>query len=106
MIIKVAILCNSGISASHLAHLLNKYCQKNHIIYQISATSFLDTIGYQTADLILLSPAIRKYYDFVQSKSVDSNLGQHIIRMGDYGVMDAEKIIGHINELVEPLKMS
>lgn len=92
---RITIFCAAGMSTSLLVKKMEEAAKKNNFDCKISAYSSTKIREFgPTSDIILLAPQIR--FQKTEVEELCPNVPLLVINMMDYGMMNGEKIISQI----------
>lgn len=96
---KIFLLCSAGMSTSLLVNKMKEVAVSKGYEYDIAATSLanLKDIKDKT-DIILLGPQVR--FDEDRVKKEVGNIPVSVVDMAAYGMMDGEKVLDQVRELL------
>ena len=96
---KIVLLCSAGASTGMLVVKMEEAAKKDNYECVINAYSITEaaTVG-QDADVILLGPQVG--YRLEKVKEICPNTKVEVIDMMDYGMMNGEKVLNHVKEML------
>lgn len=99
---KIFLLCSAGMSTSLLVNKMKESARSQGYEYDISAASLANLKDVKDkADVILLGPQVRFDKDRVEKEA--QNIPVSVIDMTAYGMMDGEKVLNQVRELLGEL---
>lgn len=95
----IVLFCAAGMSTSLLVSKMQKAAQAQGLEYQIAAHALSEAPTYgPDADIILLGPQVSYKLKETQAQFADKPV--EAINMQDYGMMNGEKVIKHVREVL------
>lgn len=96
----ILLVCSAGMSTSLLVTRMLDYAKTKNLDVTIEAHPVGEVESYgQNADVILLGPQVRFQLANVQKIFPDKPV--EIIDMRDYGMMDGQKVLNHVLEIIK-----
>ncbi len=96
---KVVLFCAAGMSTSLLVNKMQKAAAAKGLEYEIAAHPLSEADKYgPEADIILLGPQVS--YKLKATKEQFADKPVEAINMQDYGMMNGEKVIKHVAEVL------
>ena len=96
---KILLVCNAGMSTSMLVAKMKKAAEAKNLDVSIEAKSLSEAKAEITeVDIVLLGPQIR--YELNNVKKVAGSVPVEAIDMRDYGMMNGEKVLAHVMEVI------
>lgn len=96
----ILLVCSAGMSTSLLVTRMLNYAKTKNLDVTIEAHPVGEVESYgQNADVILLGPQVRFQLANVQKIFPDKPV--EIIDMRDYGMMDGQKVLNHVLEIIK-----
>lgn len=99
----ILLVCSTGLSAQVLLEHMSKVVQGKKIQVELLSCGFLELDNYletRKIDILLLAPHIRskqkQCFEKIASKAIQIDM----IKMTDYGLMDGERVLDHIKDLL------
>ena len=98
--IRIMLCCASGMSTSLLVTRMLDYAKEKQINVHIEAHPVGEVESYgQDADVILLGPQVRFQLSHIKSRFPEKPV--EVIDMRDYGMMDGQKVLNHVLEMMK-----
>jgi PTS system cellobiose-specific IIB component len=96
---KVTLFCAAGMSTSLLVSKMRKAAEARGLEYEIAAHPLSEANVYAPeSDIILLGPQVAYKLKATQAQFPDKVI--ETINMQDYGMMNGEKVIKHVAEVL------
>ena len=96
----ILLVCSAGMSTSLLVTRMLDYAKEKQINVHIEAHPVGDVESYgQDADVILLGPQVRSQLSHIKSLFPEKPV--EVIDMRDYGMMDGQKVLNHVLEMMK-----
>lgn len=92
---RIYLFCDNGMSTSMMAQRMQEVANTHNLPLECKAYSYkrIDTIMEEvTLDCILIGPQTKFLYDDINKRYGDT-IPVMVIDAGDYGMMDAEKVL-------------
>ncbi len=99
--IKVAVFCAAGMSTSLLVKKIKDAAAKRGVEIDIDAYSESDMIKHTDVDAALLGPQIMVLKDKADKVFGPHDIPVEVINTVDYGMMNGDKVLTRILELVQ-----
>ena len=95
----IVLFCAAGMSTSLLVNKMRKAAEEKGLEYEINAHALSEASKYgPEADIILLGPQVS--YKLKETKALFADKPVEAINMQDYGMMNGEKVIEHVKEVL------
>ena len=95
----IVLFCAAGMSTSLLVNKMKAAAEAEGLEYEIAAHAISEAPEYgPTADIILLGPQVS--YKLRDTKAQFPDKPVEAINMQDYGMMNGEKVIAHVKEVL------
>lgn len=96
----ILLVCSAGMSTSLLVTRMLDYAKEKQINVHIEAHPVGEVESYgQNADVILLGPQVRFQLSHIKSRFPEKPV--EVIDMRDYGMMDGQKVLNHVLEMMK-----
>ncbi len=96
----ILLVCSAGMSTSLLVTRMLDYAKTKHLGVTIEAHPVSEVENYgKNADVILLGPQVR--FQLSNVKRLFPDIPVEIIDMRDYGMMNGEKVLNHVLEIIK-----
>lgn len=96
----ILLVCSAGMSTSLLVTRMLDYAKEKQINVQIEAHPVGEVESYgPDADVILLRPQVRFQLSHIKSRFPEKPV--EVIDMRDYGMMDGQKVLNHVLEMMK-----
>lgn len=100
----ILLSCASGMSTSLMVTKMEQAVERRGLDYHIEAipaTAARDYLDENVTDVILLGPQLSYMKDDFMRMTEDNPIPIGVINMADYGMMDGEKTVDFVQELLE-----
>ena len=96
----ILLVCSAGMSTSLLVTRMLDYAKTKHLEVTIEAHPVGEVENYgKDADVILLGPQVR--FQLSNVKRLFPDRAVEVIDMRDYGMMNGEKVLNHVLEIIK-----